>query len=156
MGIDWGWYPDPFHWGKMHYDANRRKLYIFDEYRAIKTKNRDTAAYLVENKGVRAHDLITCDSAEKKSTADYRSYGLNARNAEKGPDSVRYGIKWLQSLVEIVIDPIRCPYTKDEFKNAEYELNKDGEPTSVIPDCDNHSIDMTRYAMERVWKRKGR
>ena len=98
----------------------------------------------------------TCDSAENKSVADYRSYGLNARAAEKGPDSVRYGIKWLQSLVEIVIDPIRCPETKDEFKNAEYELNKDGEPTSVIPDRDNHSIDMTRYAMERVWKRKGR
>lgn len=156
MGIDWGWYPDPYHWGKMHYDANRRKLYIFDEYRTSKTTNKDTAQYLVENKGIRAHDIITCDSAEKKSVADYRSYGLNARNAEKGPDSVRYGIKWLQSLVEIVIDPIRCPYTKDEFVKYEYELNKDGEPLSSFPDMDNHSIDMTRYAMERVWKRKGR
>lgn len=156
MGIDWGWYPDPFHWGKMHYDANRRKLYIFDEYRTIKTKNRDTAAYLVEHKGVRAHDQITCDSAEKKSTADYRSYGLNARDAEKGPDSVRYGLKWLQSLVEIVIDPKRCPATYKEFKEYEYELTKDGEPTSNVPDANNHSIDMTRYAMEKVWKRKGR
>ena len=156
MGIDWGWYPDPFHWGKMHYDANRRKLYIFDEYRTIKTKNRDTAAYLVEHKGVRAHDQITCDSAEKKSTADYRSYGLNARDAEKGPDSVRYGLKWLQSLVEIVIDPKRCPNTYKEFKEYEYELTKDGESTSNVPDANNHSIDMTRYAMERVWKRKGR
>lgn len=156
MGIDWGWYPDPFHWGKMHYDANRRKLYIFDEYRTIKTKNQDTAAYLVEHKGVRAHDQITCDSAEKKSTADYRSYGLNARDAEKGPDSVRYGLKWLQSLVEIVIDPKRCPNTYKEFKEYEYELTKDGEPTSNVPDANNHSIDMTRYAMERVWKRKGR
>lgn len=156
MGIDWGWYPDPYHWGKMHYDANRRILYIFDEYRTNKTTNRETAEYLVENKGVRAHDIITCDSAEKKSVADYRSYGLNARNAEKGPDSVRYGIKWLQSLVEIVIDPIRCPYTKDEFVRYEYELNKEGEPLSSVPDMDNHSIDMTRYAMERVWKRKGR
>jgi PBSX family phage terminase large subunit len=156
MGIDWGWYPDPYHWGKMHYDANRRKLYIFDEYRTNKTTNKDTAQYLVEHKGIRAHDIITCDSAEKKSVADYRSYGLNARNAEKGPDSVRYGIKWLQSLVEIVIDPIRCPYTKDEFVRYEYELNKEGEPLSSVPDMDNHSIDMTRYAMERVWKRKGR
>ena len=156
MGIDWGWYPDPYHWGKMHYDANRRILYIFDEYRTNKTTNRETAEYLVEHKGVRAHDIITCDSAEKKSVADYRSYGLNARNAEKGPDSVRYGIKWLQSLVEIVIDPIRCPYTKDEFVRYEYELNKEGEPLSSVPDMANHSIDMTRYAMERVWKRKGR
>ena len=31
MGIDWGWYPDPFQWTKMHYDAARRALYIYDE-----------------------------------------------------------------------------------------------------------------------------
>ena len=39
MGIDWGWYPDPYHWGKMHYDANRKTLYIFDEMRCWKTSN---------------------------------------------------------------------------------------------------------------------
>lgn len=157
MGIDWGWYPDPFHWGKMHYDANRRILYIFDEYRTIKTSNKDTADYLMEHKGVRKNiDLITCDSAEPKSVSDYKSYGLFARGAEKGPDSVRYGLKWLQSLNAIIIDPRRCPETYKEFIKYEYELTKDGEPTSNVPDEKNHSIDMTRYAMERVWKRKGR
>ena len=30
MGIDWGWYPDPYHWGKMHYDSTRKILYIYD------------------------------------------------------------------------------------------------------------------------------
>ena len=38
----------------------------------------------------------------------------------------------------------------------EYELDKDGNPTSVYPDKDNHSIDAVRYAMEKVWKKKGR
>lgn len=155
MGIDWGWYPDPFHWGKMHYDANRRILYIFDEYRTNRTSNADTWKYLKEHKGVRDIDQITADSAEQKSIADYRSYGSNCRGAEKGPDSVRYGIKWLQSLVEIVIDPVRCPKTAEEFTKMEYELTKDGEPTSNIPDRDNHSSDCVRYAMERVWKRRG-
>ena len=141
----------------MHFDANRQILYIFDEYRTTRTSNRDTADYLIENKGVRiGTDLITCDSAEPKSVADYKSYGLFARGAEKGPDSVRYGLKWLQSLFKIVIDPIRCPETYKEFVEYEYELTKDGEPTSNVPDEKNHSIDMTRYAMERVWKRKGR
>ena len=37
------------------------------------------------------YDEVTCDSAEQKSVSDYRSYGINARGAEKGPDSVRYG-----------------------------------------------------------------
>lgn len=156
-GVDWGWYPDPFHFGKMHYDANRRILWIFAEYRVNKKTNQETGKYLLESGLVRPRiDIVTCDSAEHKSTADYRVLGINARDAEKGPDSVRYGIKWLQGLTEIRIDPRRCPKTYDEFTHYEYELNKDGEPTSSMPGADNHSIDMTRYAMEPVWKRKGR
>ena len=99
---------------------------------------------------------ITCDSAEPKSVSDYRTYGINARSAEKGRDSVRYGMKWLQSLVKIVIDPIRCPNTAEEFKKYEYELDKDGNATSVYPDANNHSIDAVRYGLEQVWKRRGK
>lgn len=156
QGIDWGWYPDPYHWSCCNYDAAHRTLYIFDEYRCNKTSNEDTANYLKTVKNVPHWQPITCDSAEPKSIADYKSYGLRAREAEKGPGSIRYGMKWLQSLTAIVIDPIRCPKTKDEFTKYEYELNKDGEPTSNYPDADNHSIDSVRYAMEKVWKRRGR
>lgn len=155
-GVDWGWFPDPFHYGCMHYDAARMILYIFEEFRANKMKNKDTAQVLLADYNLDRYDVVTCDSAEPKSIADYRSYGINARGADKGPDSVRYGMKWLQSLIKIVIDPVRCPETAEEFKKYEYELTKDGEPTSVYPDANNHSIDMTRYAMERVWKRKGK
>ena len=154
-GVDWGWYPDPFHYGCMSYDSARMKLYIFEEFRTNKMKNADTAQILMDEYGLGRYDVVTCDSAEPKSIADYRAYGINARPAEKGANSVRYGMKWLQSLVEIVIDPVRCPETAKEFRKYEYELTKDGEPTSVYPDRDNHSIDMTRYAMEKVWKRKG-
>lgn len=154
-GVDWGWYPDPFHYGCMHYDAARMTLYIFQEFRANRMKNSETANAIKEQFEVNRNTLVTCDSAEPKSVADYRSYGINARPAEKGPESVRYGMKWLQSLLKIVIDPIRCPETAEEFKKYEYELDKDGNPTSVYPDANNHSIDMTRYAMEKVWKRKG-
>lgn len=155
MGIDWGWYPDPFHWSKMHYDAARRILYIFDEYRCNKKSNRETWDDLQEIKHVTANDLITADSAEPKSVGDYRDYGAFCRPAVKGPDSVRYGIKWLQSLNAIVIDPERCPATCREFQNYEYERTPDGDVISSFPDVDNHSIDSVRYAMERVWKRKG-
>ena len=155
-GVDWGWFPDPFHYGCMHYDSARMTLYIFEEFRTNKMKNKDTAQVLLDDYNLDRYDIVTCDSAEQKSIADYRSYGINARGAEKGPDSVRYGMKWLQSLVKIVIDPIRCPETAKEFSKYEYELTKDGEPTSVYPDANNHSIDMTRYAMEQVWKRSGK
>lgn len=155
MGIDWGWFPDPYHWSKMHFDSNRRILYIYDEYRANKQSNLETWNALTLLKGVTGQDLITADCAEPKSVGDYRSYGSLCRPAIKGPDSVRYGIKWLQSLKSIVIDPQRCPHTAREFQNYEYERTDDGEIVSGYPDADNHSIDSVRYAMERVWKRKG-
>jgi PBSX family phage terminase large subunit len=155
-GVDWGWFPDPFHYGCMHYDSARMILYIFEEFRTNKMRNSETGKILKDKFNLGRYDVVICDSAENKSIADYRSYGINARGAEKGPDSVRYGMKWLQSLIKIVIDPVRCPNTAEEFKKYEYELDKDGNPTSVYPDANNHSIDMTRYAMERVWKRKGK
>lgn len=155
-GVDWGWYPDPYHYGGMYYDSARMTLYIFQEFRANKMRNSETAKAIQDKFNLGRYDVVTCDSAENKSVADYRSYGINARGAEKGSDSVRYGMKWLQSLIKIVIDPVRCPETAEEFKKYEYELDKDGNPTSVYPDANNHSIDMTRYAMERVWKRKGK
>lgn len=155
MGIDWGWYPDPFHWAKMNYDAARQTLYIFDEYRTNKTSNADTWNFLQSEKGVTEYDLITADSAENKSVGDYKSYGALCRGAIKGPDSVRYGIKWLQSLRKIVIDPVTCPNTAKEFTNYEYDRTADGEIISGYPDANNHSIDAVRYAMERVWRRKG-
>lgn len=155
MGIDWGWYPDPFHWGKMHYDSTRKVLYIYDEYRANKQSNAETWNNLVMLKGVTSADLITADSAEPKSVSDYRDYGALCREAIKGPDSVRYGMKWLQSLKKIVIDPVRCPATTKEFSEYEYERTPDDEIISGYPDLNNHSIDCVRYAMERIWKRKG-
>ena len=155
MGIDWGWYPDPFHWSKVHYDAGRRTLYIFDEYRTNKQSNELTWQALKHLKGVTEDDIITADSAEPKSVSDYRDYGSNCRPAIKGPDSVRYGVKWLQSLYKIVIDPVRCPCTAAEFTTYEYDRTLAGEIISGYPDKNNHSIDSVRYALERVWRRKG-
>ena len=153
-GIDWGWYPDPFHFVRMHHDAARMRLFIFMEYRCNKQSNKQTAEKLREL-GITENDLITCDSAEQKSIGDYRSYGLMARGAEKGPGSVDYSMKWLQSLAEIIIDNRRCPHTADEFLNYEYERDKEGNIISGYPDKDNHAIDAVRYAMNPIWKRRG-
>ena len=155
MGIDWGWYPDPFQWTKMHFDSARRTLYIFDEYRANKQSNAETARMLMENKGVTPDDWITADSAEKKSVADYRAAGLRCRAAVKGPGSVEYSMKWLASLSQIVIDPVRAPHAAEEFTEYEYERTKDGEIISAYPDEKNHAIDSVRYGLESVWRKKG-
>lgn len=105
--------------------------------------------------GVTPEDRITADSAEPKSVADYKNFGFFCRGAEKGPGSVEYSMKWLQSLVRIVIDPARCPDTWKEFAEYEYERTKDGELMSGYPDENNHHIDAVRYATEPIWKRRG-
>ena len=130
-------------------------LYLIDEYRANKQSNADTWKALKEQKGVRDFDLITADSAEEKSIQDYRSYGSMCRGAIKGPDSRRYSFKWLQGLKSIVIDPARCPNAAEEFRQYEYERNRDGEILNSYPDGDDHSIDAVRYATESIWRRKG-
>lgn len=174
-GNDWGWFPDPFAFNKVHFDANRRNLYIFAEYHANKESNRTTFdriykekllysdEFLKEHPDIRQRhfvepdEILTSDSAEPKSVSDYKSYGgYGCRPAEKGPDSVNYSMKWLQSLNHIYIDPKRCPETLKEFVEYEYERDKDDEIISGYPDANNHHIDAVRYALERVWKRKGK
>ena len=153
-GVDWGWYPDPFAYVKVHYDAARLTLYILQEHVVNKKSNRETADDLL-TLGITEADIITCDSAEEKSISDYRDYGINARAAEKGPDSRRYSFKWLQSLVKIVIDPVRCPVAAKEFLHYEYERDRDGNVISGYPDGNDHVIDAVRYSTNRIWKRRG-
>lgn len=178
-GIDWGWFPDCFAFTKMHFDMARRNLYIFAEHRVNKQSNRATYDTLYHEKTLYSEEfllkrreegnpirqrhfmepdeIVTADSAEPKSVSDYRSYGAyGCREAEKGPDSVTYSMKWLQSLNHIYIDPVRCPGTLKEFVEYEYERDKEDEIVSGYPDENNHSIDSVRYAMERVWKKRGK
>lgn len=154
-GLDFGWYPDPTHWVKVAYSAKNRKLFIFDELRMVKTSNREIWQRLLDEKGMTGEDLLMADSAEPKSVADLHDFGALCRGVVKGPDSVRYSIKWLQSMTEIVIDPDRCPFSAKEFTDYEYERTADGEIVSAYPDADNHAIDAVRYAMNPVWRRKG-
>lgn len=150
-GLDWGWYPDPNHFSGMYYSASQRKLYIFIEIRCWKTSNLKFAEIIKDYKEV----MITADSQERKSISDMYEYGFDMRGAIKGPGSVEYGIKWLQSLNEIVIDNVRCPYTASEFLEYEYLRDKNGDVISGYVDSNNHSIDAVRYALERVWRRRG-
>lgn len=145
-GLDWGFWPDPWAFNRVHFDAARRTLYLFFELTRRREGNEQTARALLRA-GLTARDRITADSAEPKSVQDYRRAGLCCRAARKGPGSVAYSLKWLQSLERIVIDPARCPDSWREFSG--YEFSDDGG----YPDADNHHIDAVRYALEPVWRR---
>jgi PBSX family phage terminase large subunit len=136
-GVDWGWWPDPWAFNRVCYHSGSRTLYIFDEATCLRSPNRDTGA-LVKGR-IRLGETVIADSSEEKSIDDYRAMGIPCRGAKKGPGSVEYSMKWLQSLSAIVIDPVRCPDTAREFQNYTYAKG-------TYPDRDNHHIDAVRYA----------
>ena len=145
-GLDWGFASDPLHYTVNHYDKRRRRLYIFYEIHKTGLSNRKAAELIrAENNN---NSLVVCDSAEPKSIAELNDLGIRAIGARKGPDSVEYGTKWLQDLNKIIIDPVRCPKTAEEFSEYELERDRSGELIARFPDKDNHSIDAVRYSRE--------
>lgn len=152
QGVDYGWFPDPFAFIRLHYDRARETIYLMDEIYQNKLTNEASGNIIIQRGYKDAY--ITCDSAEPKSVADYRAMGLPAKAAVKGPGSVDYGMKWLQRR-KIIIDRRRTPNAYNEFVNYEYERNKDGDIISGYPDANNHLIDATRYALERISRRMG-
>lgn len=145
-GIDWGYAVDPFVWIKVHYERKYKRLYIFDEIYQVGLPNEDAIeqVYKKHSKSVE----IVADSEEPKSIDDFENSGLPIRGARKGAGSVSYGIKKLQGLKKIIIDPERCPNAAREFSEYSLELNKDETIKSKFPDKDNHTIDAVRYSLE--------
>lgn len=145
FGVDWGFAIDPACWIALHYDKTRRSIYIYDEIYDIEMTNPYFAS-LIKQKDM-GFSYLMCDSAEPKSIAEFDSLEINALPAQKGPDSVRFSIKWLQGLVNIYIDAERCKNAFREFSQYEYEKNKSGLFISRYPDKNNHAIDAVRYAL---------
>lgn len=145
-GLDFGFAVDPLAFTAMHYDSKREILYIFDEIYQPKLTNRQAAVKI--KKKITETALIRADSAEPKSIKELNELGLRVMAAKKGPDSVEFGIRWLQGLSAIVIDKKRCPNTYREFVTYEYETTRDGQYISAYPDKNNHAIDAVRYGCE--------
>lgn len=153
QGVDWGWYPDAYAFIRAYYDRKHETIYFIDENYCHKTSNEETANWIKEH-GYNDYTII-CDSNENKSVIDYRDRGLNARAAVKGPGSVEYGFKWLQRRT-LVIDRNRTPNVYEEFKNYEYDRDKDGNIISGYPEGqDDHTIAATRYAFEPLFNKRG-
>lgn len=151
-GVDYGWFPDAYCYLRTYYDSAREKIYLLDELYVNKWSNAKTADW-IKKKGYDDYTMI-CDSAEPKSVTDYRDAGLPARGAIKGPGSVEYGFKFLQTKT-IVIDPRRTPNAYKEITEYEYERDEEGNVISGYPDGNDHAISALRYAYEPLFNRRG-
>jgi PBSX family phage terminase large subunit len=153
-GLDFGYFPHPAHYAKTYYQSAKHTLFIFGECRKWKASNREMYDAILES-GYNKNDLLIADSEDPKSIADYRDFGAKVIGSEKGPGSVTYSMKWLQSLVKIVIDPKRCPYTAEEFTDYAYERTKDGEIIEAYPREKDDAIAAVRYSQNLQWRKPG-
>lgn len=144
-GLDFGFAADPDAFIRAGYDRKRRVLMLLDEFSGVRVPSERLCA---EVKARAADALVRCDAAEPRMIAALRTAGVRAVAAKKGAGSVREGIRFLQQLSAIVIDPARCPRAAREFSAYEYLRDGEGEFIPDCPDRDNHTIDAVRYALE--------
>lgn len=150
-GIDHGYAGDPMHYTKNHFDKTRRKLCIFGEVHKVGLSNLKAVSAI--RKLNPDNEIVIADSAEPRTNNEFKDLGLKIKGAKKGPGSIEHGIKWLQDLEEIIIDPYRCPNTKREFSTYELERDSNGNLKGSYPDENNHSIDAVRYSREEEMKK---
>lgn len=146
FGLDFGYAGDPLAFIKANYDKTRRRLFIFGEVYGTRLSNAKAVKLIKEINPL--NKLVTADSAEPRTINEFKLLGLNIIGAKKGADSVDNGIKFLQDLDKIIIDPVRCPNAAREFNEYEIEMDRDGNLRGDFPDRNNHTIDAVRYAIE--------
>lgn len=142
-GLDFGFAKDPAAMPHTYYDKTRKTIYVLDELYMTELTNDVLAR---EIKKIIDNQYVICDSAEPKSIRELRQHGVKALAAKKGPDSVEFGIQWLQQQ-NIVIN-VHCQNTKNEFQKYKWKEDKNGNALPIPVDRDNHIIDALRYAYE--------
>lgn len=144
-GGDFGFAGDPDAVLWMHYAPRLRTLYILGEVYGS-GMNADVLAGRI--RALTGGGYGIWDSEDPRMIGELKRRGIRALAARKGPGSVEHGMRWLQSLAAIVIDPITCPNAAREFSAYEYEQDRFGNFMARYPDRNNHAIDAARYGVE--------
>ena len=142
-GVDFGYHPDPCAIVALYYLNGG---YILDEVcYQLEMSNREIANTL---KNLKQAPIIA-DSAEPKSIAELKAYGLNVLEAQKGKDSVKFSIKSVQDQ--------RISVTKNsvnllkEYRNYLWDVDKDGKIIPGVPaPGKDHLLDASRYAVNSL------
>jgi phage terminase large subunit len=107
-----------------------------------KLGNKDIIRLLAEN-DVSPADEIYADSAEPKSIDEICEAGYNVHPAEKGRDSVLYGIQYLKSQDISIIGQNLI----NESSSYSWKKDKDMNSINVPVKHKDHLMDATRYAI---------
>ena len=148
-GVDFG-FNDPSAVVKIGWKD--KELYVLDELHRKGLTNAELMRE-IEDSGIvtKSHNLIA-DSAEPARIKEFRQAGYNIRPAEKGRDSVKFGVDWIKRH-KVHIHP-SCQNFLNEIQSYKYREDKDGNVLEEPADMNNHLMDATRYALEPLIKSK--
>lgn len=137
FGEDFGWFPDPacvvaiYYWnGSYIVDEVAYGTELSNEYLAGEIKRYGNA-------------ITIADSAEPKSIAEQRKYGIVVQGAEKGKDSVSFRIK-VTSLKKIYVTR-RSTNVWTAYENYRWAEDKDGNPKGEPEHTHSHAMDAVSY-----------
>mgnify|MGYP001569621714 CR=1 FL=1 len=139
-GLDFGYDPDPAAIVAVYYYNSG---YIFDEVLYARGVDNPTIAKMFRNLPA---GLVIADSAEPKSIAEISSFNVNILGAEKGKESVRYGVKTMQaqriSVTKRSVNGIK------EYRNYYQAVDrKTNQPIMGKYDGVCHFLDSARYKL---------
>lgn len=137
FGEDFGWFPDPacvvaiWYWNGS---------YIIDEVAYGTELSNEFLAGEIKRYG---QAVTIADSAEPKSIAEQRKYGIVVQGAEKGQDSVMFRIK-VTSLKKIYVTR-RSVNVWNSYENYAWAEDKDGNPKGEPEHTHSHAMDAVSY-----------
>lgn len=133
------------------YDRANNTIYVFNEFYKSGQQLSDLVR-AIEGMGLKK-SKIKVDSAEPRTIQYLRNNGINAEGANKGADSVKAGIMFLQDAY-IVVHP-KCENFIAELENFSYIKSKQtGEWTEDTTHEWSHAIDACRYAYSDIYTNK--
>ena len=138
--LDFGYDPDPAALIDIYYYNGG---YIFDELLYATHQDNPQLASTIKNL---PKALTIADSAEPKSIAEIRSFGINIIACEKGKESVRYGVKTVQS--QRISVTKRSLNLIKEYRNFYQKYDrKTGIPIFGEYEGVDHALDAIRYGI---------
>lgn len=141
-GVDFGWNPDTASLVAVYYYNGG---YILDEINTqLEWANREIADTLKNL----PRALTIGDSAEPKSIAEIKAYGIQIIGAQKGADSLRAGIKLVQD-IKISVTSTSTNLIAG-YRKWQWAVDKDNNMIAGVPEHEPDPLAAARYALETL------
>ena len=146
-GLDLGWIDKTAIIDTL-YDRENKIIYVFNEFYKSGCQLSEIASAIGDMNLKKTKIFV--DSAEPRSIQFFKQEGINAVGANKGKDSVKLGLMFLQDNL-IVVHP-DCKNFITELENFSYIKSKQtGEYTEDTTHEYSHAIDACRYAYSDIY-----